>query len=661
MQTVTWYFKRIQRMSAKEIYWRVGALQYRLQEHLRVKLNFPATAKFKEDHPKEAPFHVFYGDFSHYLTPWKAALCHKAEKVLQHQLSYFDLENKDHGSPIDWHKDHSTGQNSSLAPILYINYRDVSVNGDCKLIWEPNRHHQLVILARAYCATKDKKYALGVQAQLNSWLDANPYGHGMNWCNPLEIGIRLINWTWAIDLTRDADIFKGDFKKRVLNAIFLQCREIDCKFSQGSSANNHLVGETAGLYIASTYFCQFSLSARWQKRSKQILETQIVAQTYPDGGSKEHAFSYQFFVFQLYLFAAQVGKKVNDTFSDTFNSHLQQIALFIAGIAQGGKKYPMLGDQDDGYVLDLGDHVHNVSALCAIANHLSPHPLLQKNITSNPESAFWLFSKNIDAPLCKVAETLHSQAFKDSGYYLLQAGSMHELNQVSVLFDCAPLGYTAIAAHGHADALSFIVRLNGDDLLVDCGTYDYYRFPQWREHFCKTQSHNCIEIDRLDQSQRSGPFMWEKHAQSQCLLWEPNAAGGNVSASHNGYQRLASPLLHQRDISLDAQQKELHIHDILSTQGTHQVRLYLHFGEQCEHIKIEGNSCTLRLGDLSISLYFAEELQLSLIQGQENTDKQAPSLGWISRGYHQKSSITTLCASTSINSSTSFITRIKWQ
>ena len=53
--------------------------------------------------------------------------------------------------------------------------------GDCKLVWEPNRHHQLVVLARAWRTTGERRYADAVLAQLDSWLRANPFGAGMNW------------------------------------------------------------------------------------------------------------------------------------------------------------------------------------------------------------------------------------------------------------------------------------------------------------------------------------------------------------------------------------------------------------------------------------------------------------------------------------------------
>jgi hypothetical protein len=66
----------------------------------------------------------------------------------------------------------------------------------------------------------------------------------------------------------------------------------------------------------------------------------------------------------------------------------------------------------------------------------------------------------------------------------------------------------AIAAHGHADALSIDPRLDRRDVLVDPGTYDSFTFPEWRQYFRKTCSHNRLMIDDQDQSELQGAFLF---------------------------------------------------------------------------------------------------------------------------------------------------------
>ena len=578
-------------------------------------------------------------------------------------MSYFDLIDVDLGTPINWHKDHATQQQSSKNAILSVNYRDIKQNGDCKLVWEPNRHHQFVVLARAFKVTGELKYAQAVISQLTSWLDANPYGYGMNWKNPLELGIRLINWVWAIDLILESGLFVGEFKERFLDSVYLHCRDVSGKFSQGSSANNHLVGEAAGVYMASSYFSMLKDATLWRTKSKQVLENEINAQTFADGCSKEHGFSYQFFVFQFYLFSSQIATWQGDNFSQSYLTSLQKLSEFIALIAQGGNNYPMLGDQDDGYALDLGNHVHDINALCDLACHLFDNDIFKQSIKQKSESSFWLFNQtdlNYDQITSLQHKSLKSHKFNKSGYYLLQAGNLKDNDQVSILFDCAELGYTSIAAHGHADALSIVMRINGTDLLVDSGTYDYYSFPKWRDHFRKTKAHNTIEIDEVDQSIMTGPFMWEKHAQSKCLQWDPNKVGGLVVGTHNGYERLENPATHERQLLLNSANKKLEITDTIHSQGQHEVALYFHLSEYCSNIKVEGQSCKLLLDDKEVTIDFEDNLKIETITGKWNKTEDTPSLGWLSRGYHQRQPITTIRAKGHILSTQKFKTLIAW-
>ncbi|WP_354622651.1 alginate lyase family protein [Psychromonas sp. MME2] len=667
MQTLSWYIKRIKTMSPKEIIWRITSLSSALIEHYRVKCNCISQAKFiaayQEKAPFAPPFRVFVGEINDFIPQWRPALINKADKVLQHKLSYFDLQDHDLETPINWHKDHATGMQTSLAPIMSVNYRDISKNGDCKLVWEPNRHHQLVVLARAYQVSKELKYAQGIVSQITCWLDANPYGYGMNWRNPLELGIRMINWVWAIDLMLDSGLFTGEFKRRVLQSVYLHCRDVSGKFSQGSSANNHLVGEAAGVYIAASYFSMFKEAKHWREKSKAVLEREIQAQTFIDGCSKEHGFSYQFFVFQFYLFSSQMGEWQEVRFSDDYMHTLNKLAEFIALVAQGGDNYPMVGDQDDGYVLDLGDHVHNINALCDLAGHLYGNEIFAINYEQPSESAFWLFHQRKQRklqPLAHATTPLLSRQFIESGYFLLQAGCLDNHDQVSVLFDCAELGYTSIAAHGHADALSLVMRINGKDLLVDSGTYDYYSFPKWRDQFRKTQAHNTLEVDGLDQSVMTGPFMWEQHAHAQCLLWEPTENGGVVSGQHNGYQRLSYPLMHQRTVELNSQKKQLHIYDKIVSQGAHDIAIYFHLSEYCRDLQISDHTCRLILGENSVVISLPENLTVQSIHGEWHDDPNHPSLGWVSRGYHQRTPITALVVKGKVSGEQTFNTTIKW-
>ena len=117
--------------------------------------------------------------------------------------------------------------------------------------------------------------------------------------------------------------------------------------------------------------------------------------------------------------------------------------------------------------------------------------------------------------------------------------------------DAGPLGYRSIAAHGHADALSFTLSVGGEEFLIDPGTYAYHTQERWRRYFRGTAAHNTVRIDGLDQSVPGGNFMWLRHARSACSLWLSSTEQDSFEGWHDGYMRLEDPVKHRRLIELD--------------------------------------------------------------------------------------------------------------
>ena len=670
MQSFQWYVNRLRTMSGSEIAWRVQSLLAALAEHARVSMNLVAkpvyVAGFSPDQDFEPPFRVSPVPVGCWVednefSQWKSRLVKRADQICEHKLSFFDLNEKFLGDPIDWNYDHGSNIKAPLKPILKVDYRDCPNFGDCKLVWEPNRHHHLVVLARAYRATGDMKYAREVVTQLESWLDQNPYGYGMNWRSPLELGIRLINWVWALDMIQESGLFTGAFRKRVLESVFLHCRDVAGKFSQGSSANNHLIGEAAGVFVAASYFNIFKKSTEWAYDAKTIMDREIFAQTFADGCTREHALGYEFFVFQFYWICGLVGKWHNDPFSDAYWSQIEVLAVFVAQLAEAGGHLPMFGDRDDGYVLDLGDRADDVAALIDVSCQFYDNDYLQQQWQSTSETGFWLFGSNRKKTgKNERAVNLKSRAYSDSGYYLLQAGNNLD-DSSSLLVDVAELGYTAIAAHGHADALAFTMRINGQDLLVDSGTYDYFTYPAWRNYFRTTKAHNTVEIDGLDQSVMTGPFMWEQHAKARVESWEPAEEGGRLVASHDGYCRLDDPVTHTRELVLDHARKQLVIRDTLACRNQHTAVLHFHLSEYCLKVTEKGNVIDVVMAnDTEVTFRFAEGLAISTVTGSKD-QADLPGPGWLSRGYHQKEPNTCITASATFSGTTEFETVLSWK
>lgn len=588
---------------------------------------------------------------------WRDRLVAHAEQVAGHRLSFLGLVDAHLGDPIDWNRDHESGRQAPLRFAPLIDYRDYRVAGDAKIVWELNRHHHLVVLGRAYRATGEIHYAAAIVEQLESWFEQCPFGRGMNWRSPLELAIRLINWVWAIDLIRDSGLVSGQFRARLRRVVYLHLWEITRQYSRGSSANNHRIGEATGVFIATSYFRDLDDGGGWRGESRRILDEEIVAQTYPDGGSREQAVSYHAFVLQFLLLAGLVARKTGEDFPARYWSRLERMIEFLGVLSEGANAPPMTGDSDDGYVLDLGDSRELRSLFCVGAG-LFRRAEFRTWAGGYAETGRWLLGRSSRGEFDALAsasgpELLVSRSLPDSGYYLLQCGNKGCDDRISVVFDCGNLGFKSIAAHGHADALSFSLRAFGSDVFVDPGTYDYFTYPAWRAYFRSTRAHSTVEVDGLDQSVMLGPFMWGSRARARCVAWEPKTQGGRVMGEHDGYTRLEDPVLHRRTLELDERSRVLTIRDEIVARQTHEVTAYFHLAEDAVLNAERANRYQIAVRGGTVTLEVDARFAVDILAGSDE-----PIGGWVSRGYHRKIPSTTIAARARCDGSTGFVCRV---
>jgi hypothetical protein len=653
MQTLDWYYRRLIVMPPSEIVLRVRSslrdradkLLVGLRQHVR-KPSVILNGDGSEAGPGFRVSDMAVGDKTWLNTSagvykqWYESLLSRAEHIVDHRLSFFDLKDKHLGDPIIWNRDHKREQDTSRTYCASLDYRDVKQAGDCKFVWEPNRHHQLVVLGRAYRISGELRFANAVAEQLDSWLQQNPYGVGMNWRSGLELGIRLINWIWALDLIEESGVIDAQLRHRILDSVSRHIWEIDRKYSYGSSAGNHLIGEAAGVFAATSYFRNLRNALRWRTRSREILCGEILNQTFPDGGPLEQAVEYHFFVLQFFVIAGVIARSTGCDMPESYWSRLEKMFEFLGALSEGGECPPMFGDCDDGYVLDLGHDPHDIRQWLAVGAALYNSSNFKAWSGGYAEPVEWLPGKPGRQCFKAIPEsqnkTITSRALKDSGYYLLQYGKLGSPDRISVVFDCGRLGMEPLAGHGHADALSFTLRAFGRDILVDPGTYDYFSYPQWRTYFRSTRAHNTVVIDGKDQSEMLGPFLWGRRAEAHCLSWEPTEVGGKVVGEHNGYRCLKYPVIHRRTLELDGKERRLIVRDDIFAQDKHEIIVMFHLAEHCVVNPKGENRYLVNVGSLTIMIELDPCLQIELFNGSND-----PICGWVSRGYHIKQACTT--------------------
>ncbi len=667
MQPVSWYLRRLLAMSPAEALERAADAARDALDAARIGTGWtprPPAALLEAAPPRFRVSDLAVGEWAS-APPgsreavWRDRLVAAADEIASHRLTVFDLESQDLGDRIDWNRDPKHGKRAPLRFGRWVDYRDLERAGDCKFVWEPNRHLQLVVLGRAYRATGQERYAQALMEQLASWLDACPFGRGMNWRSTLELGIRLINWVWALDLVRESGLPGDSLRARVLESVHQHVWEIARRYSGGSSANNHLVGEAAGAFVATAYFAGLDPGGRLHRESREILVREILRQSHEDGGTREQAIGYQIFVLQFYLVVDAVARASGEPMPAAFEARLERMLDFVRALAEGGERLPAFGDADDGYVLDLGGGAREWRSWLGVGAVRFQRPELARQAGAAGETARWLLGRDA-VPRLEALQSqagsgnLASTAFPESGHYLLQAGSPADGGAVSVVFDCAELGFGSIAAHGHADALSFSLRAFGQDILVDPGTYDYFSYPEWRRYFRSTRAHNTLELDGADQSTMEGPFLWGQRARARCSSFEPSADGGRVSGEHDGYERLADPALHRRTLELRGLPRVLVVTDQILARAAHDARIFFHVGETAQVTPVGARVFDLQVEGGVARLSFDAALQVEVLRGSLD-----PLGGWVSRGYHRRAPSTTLVASARTRGNASFVCRLE--
>ena len=184
----------------------------------------------------------------------------------------------------------------------------------------------------------------------------------------------------------------------------------------------------------------------------------------------------------------------------------------------------MFGDSDDGLVVKFaqGGDFCRYRSLLASGAILFGRDDFKLKAGALDDKTRWLVGEQADS-LFEAQNAAPTglpvrQAFPEGGYYILGRDFETE-SEIRLIVDAGPLGYGTIAAHGHADALSFTLSVGGIGFLIDPGTYAYHTQGRWRQYFRCTAAHNTVRVDGLDQSVSGGNFMWLKKACADCRRW----------------------------------------------------------------------------------------------------------------------------------------------
>lgn len=397
-----------------------------------------------------------------------------------------------------------------------IDFRHGGSRGDVKYVWEINRLQFIVPLAAEALLADDARAVGAIEAAIASWYEANPPFRGVGWASGIEVAVRSISLIVAAALVGER-LSPASRQQigRILDASAFWLKRFP---SLHSSANNHRIAELSGLYLIGLSRGTEPAAAR----AELVAET--LKQILSDGAGAEQTPTYAAFTAETALLCAFVARHAGHPFPSEFDQRLGRFAEFIGWLGEGVT--PALGDDDEGRVLTLLEHEADYarSVAGAIAGHFGmPGPQVH-------DFRALVFG----APPRPAPRHAGLITFPEGGlsvWHGLQNG-----RDARLTFDHGPLGYLSIAAHGHADALSLTLSLDGEPVLVDPGTYLYGSGGEWRLWFRSTAAHNTLNLEGASQSTMSGAFNWSERASARL-----EEAGVDphpwLRASHDGYRR----------------------------------------------------------------------------------------------------------------------------
>ena len=643
MSTVkmSWYVRRFLAMSPSEV-------KHRLMDRSRQTRwmvsppRQPALAQPSQRHVRLAPPDVF----SQLASIDHTELVNAANRLLAGSWTVLRVERHDLVADVDYYRDPKSGTRApSNEHAFRINHRDEATIGNIKNIWEVGRHQHLSVLAAAYAASKDERYAQRIRTELDHYFTTVQFCRGVHWMSGIELGVRMISWVWIRRLLDGWDgagqLFEGNPLFR--SQLGRHHQWLETFPAHGSSANNHLIAECCGSFVASCGFALFTDSKKWMETAANTLAIEAKKQTFGDGLNRELASDYHGFVTELltvaYVEAAAHGHPLADALQPILVSSYDALAAICD---QAGNIHAQ-GDADEGHGLLLDPNHGQGNALLPLGNALIGGLDWWPEAPSNDVRTTVLAAMSgFDLPVGgNDRPTTRPSQFLSAGQTILRTLE-RDKPEIWVRFDHGPHGYLSTAAHAHADALAIEVRVDGLALIVDPGTYCYHGETEWRDYFRSTIAHSTIEVGGTNQSDIAGAFLWRRH----CVTTFESAGGldggDNVycRASHSGYEEHFG-LIHRRTVVLDRPLRTLRVTDEFlgprKTQPT-TARIAFHFHPR---ITIEPNRSTSKYshtieatttamsGPDTVSelgkLQTDDRLEWSLTKG-----KTQPPLGWYS-------------------------------
>ena len=533
--------------------------------------------------------------------PNSADVIADAERIARGDWDVLGVPTRVVAGDIDWLTHPTSGVRAPPHHFSRVSYAAGALGGDVKFLWELNRHAELIRLGQAYWLTRRPEFARAAVALLESWLQQNPPGTGINWVSVVDVAFRTIAWCWLWTLTSESDAWTDEQIARLVWAVAHAGRFIARYDSVHHSPNTHLTGEALGLLYIGTVFPELEQAAEWRALGIDILTEEAPNQFLGDGMHYERCTGYHRYNLEFYLHALAIARADGGAWAKAFLDPVARAAQASSALRRPDGTWPVLGDEDGGACVRISTRdVTDQNELLAVAAALLGRDDLRVGLGRDMTGVAWWLLDDAAWQRLSAARTAGqpgpvSASLRESGYYVARDG--WESTAWYCAVDAGPHGGDA-TGHAHTDVGHVEIAHGAEWISVDAGCSVYTSAPALRNWFRGQRAHASVTVDEVELATPSSPFGWRSVA--------PTPAAEAVDRGTYWYCRLsyqyATPrgtVTHERQVVL-VRERGVVVCDFLGGTGSRSVAIRWPLGVKQTEVRIEPHDATLRFGSTRV-------------------------------------------------------------
>jgi len=403
----------------------------------------------------------------------------------------------------------------------------------------------------------------------------------------MDVAIRAANWLVAQEYFSEEGLIPVDFWHKFFMSIYEHGKFIIRHLENHSGfTTNHYLSDLVGLFFISVYCPFFKESKKWQKFVIKELSKEIENQVYPDGCSFEASTSYHRLALELFFYAELLGKRSGIEFPENYKKKVRKMFKFSLYCIKPNGFIPQIGDNDNGRLFIFAKRpILEHKYLFSFAAIYYREPVFKVSSFDFDEESFWVFGekgKEFYYMLPFRKELITSKAFSKAGWYIIRNSNDY------CFISCGPNGQNGKGGHSHNDKLSFELLINGQDIIVDPGTYVYTPYPLERNKFRSTEYHNTANFNGFEQNEFAEKDMFS--LPYKVKIKEANFKEINNNIVFQG-EICYSGITHKRMITLYKQSGNWHIQDIISYPRSLNGKLIFHLSP---NLTCDGNEIVIK-------------------------------------------------------------------